>query len=111
MGRFFINAALSQVVLKYKLFETESLRAEVEDMPLPLGAICTGLGLFLYFWLLIFLDGFIARLLGSSKTHIHYSREDHCIPDIDPSSVATPRAPPAVISNTDFTQESMVNTK
>lgn len=37
----------------------------------------TGLGLFLYFWLLIFLDGLIARLLGSSKSHIHYSREEY----------------------------------
>ncbi|ETN68541.1 hypothetical protein NECAME_15767 [Necator americanus] len=39
----------------------------------------TGLGLVVYFWLLIFLDGLLARLMGTTKGHIHYSREDRMI--------------------------------
>ncbi|CAJ0596586.1 unnamed protein product [Cylicocyclus nassatus] len=80
-------------------------------MDLPIAAICTGLGLFFYFWLLIFLDGLLARLLGTSKGHIHYSREDRYNPDtIDESAVAKPRAPTAN-SLTDFTQESVRDVK
>ncbi|EYC36623.1 hypothetical protein Y032_0873g2803 [Ancylostoma ceylanicum] len=68
----------------------------------------TGLGLFLYFWLLIFLDGLIARLLGSSKSHIHYSREEYYVAEMlsNESIIAPPppiRPPPSELEES--TQE------
>ncbi|XGW14489.1 hypothetical protein V3C99_000641 [Haemonchus contortus] len=50
-------------------------------MSLPLGAICTCLGLFLYFCIVIFLDGLIARLFRSQKNYATYAREDRCVAD------------------------------
>ncbi|KHJ78836.1 hypothetical protein OESDEN_21538 [Oesophagostomum dentatum] len=80
-------------------------------MPVPIGAICTGIGLFLYFWLLIFLDGLIARLMGSSKCHIDYSREEQYIAEMLSDAAITPFPLRIPTSDTDFTQESLMDAK
>ncbi|KJH41947.1 hypothetical protein DICVIV_12077 [Dictyocaulus viviparus] len=49
-------------------------------MTLPFAAISTGLCLFSYFWLLIFLDGLVARLLGTQNNYFEYLQEDRCAP-------------------------------
>ncbi|VDO72051.1 unnamed protein product [Haemonchus placei] len=41
----------------------------------------TCLGLFLYFCIVIFLDGLIARLFRSQKNYATYAREDRCVAD------------------------------
>ncbi|KAK6745832.1 hypothetical protein RB195_012135 [Necator americanus] len=77
-------------------------------MPVPLGAISTGLGLVLYFWLLIFLDGLLARLMGTTKGHIHYSREDRYNAEILSESAAllpNPLPTTALASEIDSTQD------